>query len=508
MTGSHQSPAAPARPIFTPSYLLGLFFIVIVAILWSASSVVCQFLYSSNDDDDNSTKFHSPFLVTYIGVSLFSLWLPYHAFFHEKHASRPRSSSVQMSTGHYQDRPVEYVDQQWSGPTGVAPESSFDPLQPPGPPHDNQVDWRSTGELNGTAHVPRNDLATAHVLDTYFWSHRDHFRVACYIAPVWFVANVSYNIGLSYTSITSSTVLASCGSLFTFLFAVCSRDEQFTVIKLVGIFLGMIGSLLTTLNDRTDGQRRRELLDLLASTADDPSLSSTPQQQHPHAVWGDLLALISAIGYGGYAIQTRLLCPHDESIYSMQLVLGYIGLVNMILLAPLALPVFLVGVSHGTLVLSWKVLGIILFKGFFDNVISDYLWLRAVILTSATVATVGLGLTIPLAFVSDVWFFGVTNVLSPETIAGSLAVLVGFVLVNTGSTETAPAAQQGPTSAQQTPLPGGGTVVPVPCHNFYDGNMSSLDPRLDPQASAGVPSMPSGVMGQSQSLQNGAIQVV
>ena len=36
----------------------------------------------------------------------------------------------------------------------------------------------------------------------------------------------------------------------------------------------------------------------------------------------------------------------------------------------------------------------LLLKGLFDNVLSDYFWARAVVLTSATVATVGLGLTI------------------------------------------------------------------------------------------------------------------
>ena len=38
-----------------------------------------------------------------------------------------------------------------------------------------------------------------------------------------------------------------------------------------------------------------------------------------------------------------------------------------------------------------------------NNVLSDYLWARAVVLTTPTVATVGLSLTIPLAFISDLF---------------------------------------------------------------------------------------------------------
>eukprot|EP00977_Amphora_coffeiformis_P003772 scaffold756_cov158-Amphora_coffeaeformis.AAC.9 len=65
---------------------------------------------------------------------------------------------------------------------------------------------------------------------------------------------------------------------------------------------------------------------------------------------------------------------------------------------------------------------------------SDYLWLRSVLLTNATVATVGLGLTIPLAFGSDV-VMGKPNVLTFSSLMGATTVLVGFILVNAGNGE-------------------------------------------------------------------------
>ena len=70
-----------------------------------------------------------------------------------------------------------------------------------------------------------------------------------------------------------------------------------------------------------------------------------------------------------------------------------------------------------------------------NEIRSDYLWARAVVLTNATVATVGLGLTIPLAFISDVLWMGQPGdqVISVSSIAGALAVLAGFVLVNVGT---------------------------------------------------------------------------
>jgi solute carrier family 35 protein F5 len=246
------------------------------------------------------------------------------------------------------------------------------------------------------------------------WSDEQHLRAACYIAPVWFLANWTYNASLAYTSITSSTVLASTGSLFTFLFAVVTKDETFGSIKLLGVLLGVCGSFLTTLQDTHS-----------SSPGSTDSESDSSSLANP--LLGDILGLISAVGYGAYAVQTRLLCPHDESLYSMQRLLGYIGLLNLVVLSPIAIFQLL-----GRVELSGVVFWFLVVKGLFDNVLSDYMWLRAVILTNATVATVGLGLTIPLAFASDV-VLGKTDVLSPGTILGALTVLAGFVLVNIGN---------------------------------------------------------------------------
>jgi solute carrier family 35 protein F5 len=82
--------------------------------------------------------------------------------------------------------------------------------------------------------------------------------------------------------------------------------------------------------------------------------------------------------------------------------------------------------------LTWVIFGYLVAKGMLDDVVSEYLWARAVVLMSATVATVGLGLTIQLAFVSD-WVMGHGNVVSLQSVLGVLSVLVGFILVNIGN---------------------------------------------------------------------------
>jgi len=148
-------------------------------------------------------------------------------------------------------------------------------------------------------------------------------------------------------------------------------------------------------------------------------------------ILGDVLSVISAAVYGIYVVMIRVLCPRDESLMSMQLFLGYVGLWNMIALSPIA--IYQLGIAKSVTLSAW-VFGCLVINGLFNNVISDYLWARSVILTSATVATVGLGLTIPLAFASDI-FLGVEDVLNLESILGAGFVLFGFVLVNIGQTK-------------------------------------------------------------------------
>lgn len=264
----------------------------------------------------------------------------------------------------------------------------------------------------------------------YLFSHQDHIQMALKISPLWFISNYCYNLSLKYTSITSSTVLSSTGSVFTFIFALSCGDEKFTKWKFLGVLGSFFGSLLTALND--------------ANKSQDGGSSNSNE------LWGDAAGLISAVGYGGYTLLVRMLCPKDENRMSMQLFLGYIGLMNALFMSPFLF--WTLGSTGGTITVdddvnqaygngdsynaSQKLTGFILFclivKGLLDNVLSDYLWARAIILTSATVATVGLGLTIPLALLSDIFVMERTDMISAGNIIGALLVLIGFVFVNIG----------------------------------------------------------------------------
>lgn len=65
--------------------------------------------------------------------------------------------------------------------------------------------------------------------------------------------------------------------------------------------------------------------------------------------------------------------------------------------------------------------------GLLDNVLSDYLWAKAVLLTTTTVATAGLTIQVPLAAIVDS-LTGHAPRLSGYL--GALAVLIGFAGIN------------------------------------------------------------------------------
>ncbi|GMI41245.1 hypothetical protein TrCOL_g13431 [Triparma columacea] len=113
----------------------------------------------------------------------------------------------------------------------------------------------------------------------------------------------------------------------------------------------------------------------------------------------------------------------------MRLVLGYMGLINLLGLTVLTGILTAAGVVEGIdkLGITWSVLGGVTFVGLLDNVLSDLLWAKAVLMTSPTVATVALSLTVPMAVGGDVVM---GREVGWERVGGAVGVVVGFLFVN------------------------------------------------------------------------------
>jgi hypothetical protein len=66
---------------------------------------------------------------------------------------------------------------------------------------------------------------------------RECIIAALQCGSLWFIAQLLFNLSLSWTSVTSNTILSSSSSLFTFGLSMLFLKEGYSVSKLLSIFL-------------------------------------------------------------------------------------------------------------------------------------------------------------------------------------------------------------------------------------------------------------------------------
>lgn len=89
--------------------------------------------------------------------------------------------------------------------------------------------------LNTESH---SNFSLAHI---FSW-HLPLYRLQA--TPLWFLAQLSFNASLLYTSVTSNTVLSSASSLFTFVLSVLLLGERYTFPKLACVAACMAGEVM------------------------------------------------------------------------------------------------------------------------------------------------------------------------------------------------------------------------------------------------------------------------
>ena len=237
---------------------------------------------------------------------------------------------------------------------------------------------------------------------------------ALWSMPLWFLAQLAFNMSLARTSVTSNTIISSTSSLFTYFLAMLFLNEPFSIVKLIAIFMTISGTALVTLSDAQV----------------DPGAAAGANR----SVLGDLLVVLSAAFYGAYTVLMRVkMGSGEESEHLVPYFFGYVGLFSTVFLAPVVVLLLSTGqmsisnVSRST----WLV---ILLEGLLDYVLSDYLWARAVMILGPTIATLGMSIQIPLAAAVDFvlgqakWLASTKTLLM--TLGGTSLILAGFCIIN------------------------------------------------------------------------------
>ncbi|XP_062149638.1 uncharacterized vacuolar membrane protein YML018C [Alnus glutinosa] len=388
-------------------WVLGLIYIVAVASIWIAASFVVQSVVDAGV---------SPFLITYICNSLFVVYIPMveiGRFLEDNYGGllfwKKKRSSVLQDLGESEQAVLLGESDLGAKAGGSTPSVLVE---------EGQITEHGEG-INSAAEflshtlqrtLPDQDIASGNLAKQVDakgrWTRTRVAKASLLICPFWFLAQLTFNFSLKYTTVTSNTILSSASSLFTFLVSLVFLGEKFTWLKLISVLLCMAGTVIVSLGDSETG----------LTAASNPLL-------------GDILALVSSALYAVYITLIRKKLPDDDGKsghVSMAQFLGFLGLFNLVIFLPVALILNFTKVEPFD-VLTWEQAGLIVGKGLLDNVLSDYLWAKAVLLTTTTVATAGLTIQVPIAAVVDSIMGTAPHLMD---YLGALAVMLGFAGIN------------------------------------------------------------------------------
>ncbi|GLJ40431.1 hypothetical protein SUGI_0832850 [Cryptomeria japonica] len=395
-------------------WTIGIIDIIAVALIWIAASFVVQSVVDGGV---------SPFLITYICNSLFVIYIP---IVEIGHCLRPavwkfwsNCAKEQRQTIQLKTRASEHTSLLQDGVLNQGDDSrshescstmNIEPTidESEGTPksEDELVETERLVRCTSTSSNENINMDPSNPKDVNnqrHWTRTETAKISLLICPFWFLAQLTFNLSLKYTTVTSNTILSSTSSLFTFLVSLAILDEKFTWVKLSSVLLCMVGTVIVGLGDSGTGESKIAKWPLL----------------------GDFLCLVSSVFYALYTTLIRKRMPNEEKgegHVSTAHFLGFLGLFNAIIFLPPAL------ILHFTKVepfhkLSLMQVSLIVGKGLLDNVLSDYLWAKAVLLTTPTVATAGLSIQVPLAAIIDSLRGNLPHLLD---YVGGAAVLVGF----------------------------------------------------------------------------------
>jgi len=292
----------------------------------------------------------------------------------------------------------------------VAQDSQHDPSKPDGNPEggsSTESILLDESMVLSTYGYPPSPSSTQDKLTT-----RETAWLALKFCLLWFISNFFVSACLRYTTVASSSVLGATSSGFTLLFGAIFGAERFTIRKLGGVMVCLLGVFMIS---RVD-----------LSGESDENRGDFPHKSWSEMAVGDVLALSAAACYGLYTI---LLSKGvgNETRLDVFLFFGFIGAFNLLFIW-IGLPIMhWTGYETFEMPPTSRIWWIIIINGII-SVISDVSWTYSLLLTSPLVITVGISLTIPMSLLGQMIF----NAQSSSVMywIGSVIVIASFLIIN------------------------------------------------------------------------------
>lgn len=367
------------------SWWIGIIFLQIVVICWITSSFLLNNLFKT---------FNHPILVTYCSVSTCSIYLL--PLLKEKTQQAIRNYNKGKSLNY------QYIETETETET-------------------DQI------ESNGDA-VPI----------TYI------MKISLIFGTIWFMANLTTNASLSYTTVTLQTILSSTASFFTLLFSVLLQIDKINFKRLIGIILSFSGIIL------------------IVWKKDDTTQDSSSHFDNKNIIVGNLLAIMGAIIYGCYSSLFKLnvsgpqitnnnnnynqnnkqvnnkIGNNKSQLPSINIIIGFIGFFTMTMLWPVLVIAHYLNIEKFELPQNnWSLL--LILGNCTITIISNYCWANAIKNTTPLTVTMGLSFTIPLSMIIE-FFINLNkntdnggsnmNQIDTKYFIGAILILISFILIN------------------------------------------------------------------------------
>eukprot|EP00735_Rhodelphis_limneticus_P009816 TRINITY_DN2875_c1_g4::TRINITY_DN2875_c1_g4_i1::g.6054::m.6054 TRINITY_DN2875_c1_g4::TRINITY_DN2875_c1_g4_i1::g.6054 ORF type:complete len:432 (-),score=61.81,sp/Q03730/YMB8_YEAST/29.37/2e-36,EamA/PF00892.15/50,EamA/PF00892.15/0.0017,EamA/PF00892.15/1.7e-06,UAA/PF08449.6/73,UAA/PF08449.6/3.9e-08,EmrE/PF13536.1/8.5e+02,EmrE/PF13536.1/0.00021,EmrE/PF13536.1/34,TPT/PF03151.11/1.1,TPT/PF03151.11/0.032,P5-ATPase/PF12409.3/0.064,P5-ATPase/PF12409.3/6.3e+03,UPF0546/PF10639.4/0.12,UPF0546/PF10639.4/84,D len=279
------------------------------------------------------------------------------------------------------------------------------------------------------------------------------------LAPIWVSSTYLYNVSLSYTSLTSATIMASTCSLFTLIIGSALGTDTMTVGNILSVVVNLIGVSLISWTDAVS-----------ADSSDSTVALPVIGVDVTHSVFGDGLGLLSACLYAGYTVlfKRRL----DEDNVDMGMFFAFVGLVTSLLFWPVFLILDSTHVEpflfpdHNSLML-------ILLNAFCGCLLPVYMWGRAVSLLQPLTVSLGMSLTIPCSLLFELIL--TDTKFTQWHLCGTFLVFLSFFFAIPALSGTS---LHAPGSAGGLDGAGGGTPKHPSDHDTCAGRVASLRHRF------------------------------
>lgn len=400
-------------------FCLGIVLLLLVDIIWVASSELSRYVFTDLDYD-------KPFLSTYLSISMFSIYLIGFVIIRSW-----RKKCIRCACDDY---PGQYL---MIGETDTDTDDGIDyqlhrslskPTYVPAK-YPSDLESSDTEKRTNNHRVKFNDvMEVRHLEDTsashmarmsYFGALRAKIllktssgnltiaqiaRISCVFALVFFAGNIAYQEALAITEVAVVNVLSSTSSLFTLILSAAfpsDERDKFTLCKLFAVLLCIGGIILVTVAGGGDLSGAAEV--------------------------GALWALVGAISYAVYLVLLRRVAGNDLNV---PMFFAFVGLFTFLLLWPGILVLHYSKVEMFELPDKQTAIYLVV-NGLIGTVISEILWLWGCLLTTSLIGTLSLSLTIPLSVATDIIIRKVY--FTWRFFAGAIPIFFSFIFVTFSS---------------------------------------------------------------------------